>query len=323
MKSCEKNFRGSAKKLYWYLKRSGSSIALAAGLMGSTVLPAHVNAQAQNPAAAAVTDPQILALLQALAKGQGTGTAALTAAQLRLLAPYLQGQTQLAGSVPAVNPAQLPMLTQMLASQGQTAANEATQISGQSAAAATSAPKKPGTIRIGVVQPQAQMGQGNSGMNVAEPLRATIIQYMSGPAFDVVPIAAMLPVQIEAEVKQKECDYVMYSSISQKTSSNMGMFKKAMPMASMIPMVGMAGGVAGMVASSAAGVAMSSAAGIAGGVKAKSEVSFEYKLMALGNTTPVLANASKAKAKQDGEDVITPLIAQADSAILAELSKKK
>ena len=67
---------------------------------------------------------------------------------------------------------------------------------------------------------------------------------------------------------------------------------------------------------------MSGAAGLASGVKAKSEVSFDYKLMTPGNATPVLANSAKAKAKQDGEDIITPLIAQADTAILAEISKK-
>ncbi len=215
----------------------------------------------------------------------------------------------------AALPSYVKAQAQTLAAQSQTTAQPAVPLG--------IAPKKPGTIRIGVVQPKAQMGQGNSGLNVAEPLRTTIVQYLSGPAFDVVSIAAMLPIQIEAEIKQKECDYVVYSSISQKMNSGgMGMLKKAMPMASMIPMVGMAGGMAGMVAGSAAGVAMSGAAGMAGGVKAKSEVSFDYKLMMPGNETPVLANTAKAKAKQDGEDIITPLIEQADSAILAEISKK-
>lgn len=40
---------------------------------------------------------------------------------------------------------------------------------------------------------------------------------------------------------------------------------------------------------------MSGAAGMASGVKAKSEISLEYKLMTPGNTTPVLANTAKAK----------------------------
>ncbi len=194
------------------IKRWGCCIALVTGFVGSAGLPDSMNAQTPNPAAAALTDAQALVMLQALAKGQGTGSAALEAA-----------------------------------------------------------PKKPGTIRIGVVQPKAQMGHGNSGLNVAEPLRATIIQYLSGPAFDVVSIAA-----------------------------DRG----------------------GMMVGSAAGAAMSGTAGLTSGVKAKSEVSFEYKLMAPGSDTPVLTNSAKAKAKEDGEDIITPLIAQADTAILAELSKK-
>jgi hypothetical protein len=45
--------------------------------------------------------------------------------------------------------------------------------------------------------------------------------------------------------------------------------------------------------------------------------------MAVNNTTPLLASAVKAKAKTDGDDVISPLIQQAAASIVAELTKKK
>ena len=183
--------------------------------------------------------------------------------------------------------------------------------------------KKPGAVRIGIVQPNAQMGQGNSGANVAEPLRAVIIQYLSGPSLEVVPISAMMPSQIEAEMKEKGCDYTLFSSISQKMSSGgFGMLQKAMPIASMIPMVGAVGGMATMIAGSAAGAAIGSAASLSSGVKAKSEITYDYKLLAAGNSTPVLANTIKAKAKRDGEDIVTPLVEQAAGAILSQLAKK-
>ncbi len=48
-----------------------------------------------------------------------------------------------------------------------------------------------------------------------------------------------------------------------------------------------------------------------------------YKLVAPGKTEPVLAHAAKAKAKSDGDDVITPLIQDAANNILTEVTKKK
>ena len=45
--------------------------------------------------------------------------------------------------------------------------------------------------------------------------------------------------------------------------------------------------------------------------------------MALENNAAVLANVLKAKAKSDGEDVITSLVTQADTAILAKICENK
>jgi hypothetical protein len=180
-------------------------------------------------------------------------------------------------------------------------------------------------IRIGVVQPKAQMGQGNSGANVAEPILSMLSQYLKGPAQEIVPLSAMLSSQIDAEAKANECDYVLFSTISQKLGGGgaASFLKKAGPMTSMIPVVGRAGGVSGAVAGAVTGTAVSSAASVASTVKAKSEITFEYKLMIPGNDVPVLANTEKAKAKEDGEDIISPLMEQAATAIVAELTKKR
>ncbi len=308
------------------LQQCGLRVVLAAALATPCAL-----AQTQP----ALTDAQAVLLIQALAKGQD-GSTALSAAQMQALSLYLQRESQTA---PAAAGANLVNAQAMLArSQAAAAAgmlsgapptpamapvNAASAVSPVAPAAALGA-KKPGIVRIGIAQPKAQMGQGNTGVNVAEPLRSAMIQYLGGPALEVVPIAAMLPTQIDAEMKQKECDYVLYSSISQKMNGgSFGMLQKAMPFASMIPMVGMAGGMAGAVAGTAAGAAMSGAAGMTGSIKAKSEVTLEYRLLAAGSSAPVLANSMKAKAKQDGEDIVTPLIEQAAGAILAKVQEKK
>jgi hypothetical protein len=151
---------------------------------------------------------------------------------------------------------------------------------------------------------------------VAEPIRNTITQYLTGPSQEIVPLMAMLPSQIDAEAKSKDCDYVLYSTTSQKLGGGgFGALKKFGAMSSMIPGVGMATGTMTGV--------MVGAASVAGTVKAKGVVTFEYKLMAPGSTSALIANSDNLKAKADGEDVISPLIEKAATAILEAVNKKK
>jgi hypothetical protein len=131
--------------------------------------------------------------------------------------------------------------------------------------------------------------------------------------------------QVDAEARQKECDYILYSSVTVKhgQSGGFGKFMKmAGPAASMVPMMGAAGGMAGAVAASAAGTAMSTAASLSSEIKNKDEVTLDYQLMPVGQTTPKVANKLLAKAKSDGEDVLTPLIEQTATTVLTEVSKK-
>jgi hypothetical protein len=51
-------------------------------------------------------------------------------------------------------------------------------------------------------------------------------------------------------------------------------------------------------------------------------VLIEYKPCAAGVATPRLAQSLKAKAKQDGEDILSPLIEKAATALLNEVTKK-
>ena len=116
--------------------------------------------------------------------------------------------------------------------------------------------------------------------------------------------------------------WAQFTTVASNGSVN-SMHDSYSPLGGMIPMIGMAHGTAGAVASAAAGTVLSGAGGMASSVKAKSEVALDYKLFAAGNATPVVADAPKLKAKSDGEDVITPLVVQASTAILADVMKKK
>jgi hypothetical protein len=195
----------------------------------------------------------------------------------------------------------------------------------QPASAPATTAKKPGVMRIGVVSPGVQFGQVATPADASQSMYNLFAKYLAGPNLEVVPLVSALPIQADAEAVQKECAFVLYSTITaqQKSGSGFGGFLKgASQMASVAPMIGGAHGAGGAIAGAAAGTVLSGAGGMASSVKAKSEVTLDYKLFAAGNTTPRLADAPKAKAKTDGEDVITPLVVQASTAILADVTKK-
>jgi len=152
-----------------------------------------------------------------------------------------------------------------------------------------------------------------------------LMKYLAGPSFEIVPLTAQLPIQIAAEGRQRECDFVIYSALSakQKSGSGLGFLKGVSQMSNVIPVLSAARGIAGTIAGAAAGTVLSGVAGAASMVKAKSEVSLEYRLLAVGNPAPVLSNIVKAKAAQDGEDVISTLIEQAAGAMVNTIISKK
>jgi hypothetical protein len=196
-------------------------------------------------------------------------------------------------------------------------------------------PKAPGKIRIGVAPPAAQLGQGNNaGADYSTPIRNAVVALMSGPAVEIAALDSHIAMQLQAEAQQKQCDYILYSGVDVKhaQSTGFGKFMKIGTMAASItPMGAMAHGMGSVVAAQAAGMAasqlaqqqaLSQLAGFNGQIKSKDDVTVQYQLVASGNTTPVVQNSLQGKAKSDGEDVLTPLLQQAATTVLAEVSKK-
>jgi len=197
----------------------------------------------------------------------------------------------------------------------------------QTEAATAAASAKPKKVRLGIVMPRVDLGPGFSGDSAAEPLRGMISHYLSGPVIELVPLDALVSQQIDAEARAKQCDFVLYSSATQKKTggNGMGLFKGATTMANMLPMVQAAklGGGLISAAGPAANAASSAqeAAALSKGIKAKSEVSLEYKLQAPGNPAVVSHEVFSAKAVTDGDDVLTPLIGKLAEAVATEVTK--
>ena len=185
------------------------------------------------------------------------------------------------------------------------------------------APKKPGVIRIGLILPKVQLTSGDSAQ-AAETLRKSFAGYLNGPTIEVVSLSARLPAQAIDEARQSQCDYILSASMNvKKGGGGSSMFGRAIG--------NIAGSAAGHIpggGSASTGAARSAAitgvyttAAIASSIKAKDELSLEYKLDSVETSKTVAGNNAKAKAKSDGEDILTPLVQSSAQTIIATVKK--
>ena len=156
-------------------------------------------------------------------------------------------------------------------------------------AAPVAGAKRPGVIRVGVVSVVNKTDRSPSLGSLSNQLVGSI----SDANVDAVPLDGHSPAEIEAEAKQKGCDYVLYTDVSQlKTSgSKVG------------GLIGRASGV--------------------GGLKEKFEARLDFKLFPLGSSAPQLS--SSASAKEEGSDDVSLSAAAGKEAraVVSEVRKRK
>jgi hypothetical protein len=174
---------------------------------------------------------------------------------------------------------------------------DTTTNSNSAAPTPASAAKKPGVIRIRLLRPNVQMSAGNAAQ-AAENLRNTFASYLKGPNIEVVTLSAI------EEARQSQCDYILSASMNVKKGGG-SMFGRAI----------------GNIASSTVG--RIPASGATNSIKARDEVTLEYKLDRVEPPTTALTNKDKAKASADGEDVISPLVQKAAADVVARATQKQ
>lgn len=189
--------------------------------------------------------------------------------------------------------------------------------------ASSATPKKPGVIRIGIMLPKVQLTSGDT-TQAAETLRKSFAGYLNAPTIEVVTLSAQLPAQALEEARQSQCDYILSASMNVKKGGGGSMFGRAIG--------NIAGSAAGHIpggGSATTGAARSAAitgvyttAAIASTIKAKDELSLEYKLDSVETSKTVLSNTAKAKAKSDGEDILTPIVETSAQAIISAVTKR-
>jgi hypothetical protein len=182
------------------------------------------------------------------------------------------------------------------------------------------AAKKAGVVRLGLANVKTgSVGEGLNAQELAAAVQNTLAEYLKMPNIEIVRLEAKLPSAADAEAKEKECDFVIYANVSHKKGGG-GMFGKAL------------GKLSETVSRRAYGssdtigkvsqITIMTAAEASGNVKAKDQITLEIKLVAPGNSSPIAAKQFQAKAKSDGEDIITLLVEQAAQMIADAATKK-
>jgi hypothetical protein len=182
--------------------------------------------------------------------------------------------------------------------------------SGASKAGSAAGAKRAGVVRIGVALTKTMAAADYvDASSLADTVRNVLISNLNGSTVEVVALEAQQTQGVESEARQKECDYVLYSTVAHKKGGGGGGFGGFLKKSAAI-----AGGVVAPVESGGRG-------GVGGSLKAKDELTLEYKLQR--GADAVVANTLKAKAKSDGDDIISQLAGQAAAAVRAAAATTK
>ena len=177
----------------------------------------------------------------------------------------------------------MPSMSAMM-NQAQQANNPTTSSTVVPSMSATGAPaKKPGTLLIGVVQFNNKAGRQVSLFE----LRQRLITQLEANGASAVALNASSQMEADVEAKAKQCDFVLYTDVAALKVNKLG---------------GMFGSIAGV-----------------GGV-AKAEAKLEFRLFAVGETTPRLK--STASAKEEGEENSAGVAVDSEARTVAAEVKK-
>ena len=186
------------------------------------------------------------------------------------------------------------------------------------ATAAPVGPKKAGVIRIGVVTVKVDKTAENiNAANLAPAVQTTLNAKLKAPNVEAIPIQATVLAQIETEAREKECDYLVYTTVSHKKGGG-GFGSSMLGSAATI-----AAGTVPYGGSATAAIAANTATTVVvADIKARDELTVDVRLEKPGAGYPAFAKAFKGKAKSAGEDIVTPPTTQAAQALIEAATKK-
>lgn len=169
---------------------------------------------------------------------------------------------------------------------------------------------------VALTMPSVQ-GVDGPAANFGTGVRDLFASYLTGPSIKTITLEARLPSQAALEAREKKCGQVLLASVTRKRSEGRtgGILGQAAGIAVMRTPVG--GGLSGSIASGATWAGGEAIYRFSSQVRAKDEIELSYRLGPPDAVEAAKPVTSKAKAKTDGEDVLTPLVEKAASAIVS------
>ncbi len=187
----------------------------------------------------------------------------------------------------------------------------------RSSASSAIGPKKAGTIRLGVAAVKVSaVGDGITAADLASAIQNSLGDHLKGTKVEVVSLEAKLASAQADEAKQKECDYIVLATATHKKGGGGFGFGKMLAQTVGQTGIGHTGSTAGNIAGQVATSAIVSAGSVSGNVKSKDELTLDLKLQSTADSSSPLAKQYKAKAKSDGDDIISNVVEQAAQAII-------
>jgi len=175
-----------------------------------------------------------------------------------------------------------PNISSMMGQMGQAGNSRPSQSSSSSDTTAT---KQPGSLLVGVAQFN---NKANKSISL-DSLRQRLIAQLSSAGVSAVALNATSQMEAEAEAKVKQCDFILYTDLTALKMNKLG---------------GLLGGLSG------------------GSAIPKTEAKLEFKLFAVGESSPRLQ--SNASAKEEGEENSAGTAVDAEArAVSTEVRKKR
>jgi hypothetical protein len=190
------------------------------------------------------------------------------------------------------------------------------------AAASAQAPPARDVTCTAIVLPAVEGITGDSAA-LASSVRALFVSYLTGPSMKAIELEARLTSQAVEEAKLKDCPRVLTVSLVRKENGGGHAIAGAVGRAAGTAAWYLPGGSAAGTAAIRGAAAGAEAVGYAASsTRAKDEMRIEYRVTSTDGATILPVKSDKAKAKSDGEDLLTPLVARASEVIAAAVGKK-
>lgn len=172
--------------------------------------------------------------------------------------------------------------------------------------------------------PASAKALSGSTSSLVDAVREAFTGFLTGPTLSVVPLQAKLMSQVRQEAKRASCPYLLLTTVEHKRKQGGSLLGRAAGGAiyhgAWRAGSAIGSGVGSVAATAAAGAAGAAATDLAQSVRTKDEMSLTYRLEAPDGKA-LVEKKTKRKAASEGEDLLTPQVEQASSAIAEAVSK--